>query len=238
MGNQTDPSMIVFSNIIGTFNMLKESVEIPYKGFINFGSSSEYGISEDAMSENDRLLPETFYGASKAGATHLAYVFARQFNKPIVTVRPFSVYGPGEAVFRFIPTAIKNMITKNSFPLDSKANHDWIFIDDFIKGVLLVMEKVHQLGNIGTKTVNIGSGRMHSNKEVCEMLKKISGFHYYAFPYEKLRPRDSAIWLSDNTLIKGFGFHTDIMMEDGLKVTYDYYSKLYDSQSIAQKKNN
>lgn len=220
MAQHSDVSMIVFSNIIGTFNLLKESLRVPYKAFINFGSSSEYGKKDSAMNERDALEPQTFYGASKASATLLAKAFAVQHEKPIITVRPFSVYGPGEAPFRFIPTIIRNMISKKTFPLDEKAVHDWIYIDDFIAGLFTAQQN---LTKISEKVVNIGSGRMHTNKEICIMLKKIVGVPYLATPFEGMRKHDSHTWLADTSSLNRFGWYPKYMLQEGLLKTYEYY---------------
>lgn len=226
MSHQKDIAMTVMANIIGTFNMLHESKNINYKAFINFGSSSEYGKKEVAMSEKDLTSPETFYGASKVGATQLARVFARQYEKPIVTVRPFSVYGPGEADFRFIPTVCRSIILNNTFTLTSaNSTHDWIYIDDFISGIHLVMDNIVQLSG---KILNIGTGRMHTNKEVVELLKKVTGKQYMATVLKEQNDFESEVWMSDNTKISQLGFYPKVMLVEGLKKTYEYYQKKYE----------
>lgn len=224
MSYQKDEAMIVFANIIGTFNMLQASKDINYKAFIQFGSSSEYGRKSLPMSEKDVLKPETFYGASKAGATQLCLAFAKQYEKPILVVRPFSVYGPGEADFRFIPTAIQHMVTNKVFQCNFTANHDWIFIDDFVEAVLSLIPRV---ANLNDKVINIGSGRMHTNKEICEALKKISGVQYLATAMTGTRPNDSEVWISDNSYINRLGWYPKHMLQEGLSETWKYYKDIY-----------
>lgn len=222
MSHQKDIPMTVMANLIGTFNMLKESIDIPYRSFIHFGSSSEYGMRESPMSELDRPNTTTFYGASKVGATYLARAFAKQFDKPIVTVRPFSVFGPGEADFRFIPTVIRSIIKDESFQLDGKANHDWVYIQDFIDAVFLVANRA-----VSDGIVNIGTGRMHTNKEICELLKKISGKQYLAVPMEGMREDDSSMWLANNKYLTGLGWFPKHMLQEGLQKTWEYYKEKY-----------
>jgi nucleoside-diphosphate-sugar epimerase len=224
MAKQTDIPMTVMANLIGSFNMLKESIDIPYKAFINFGSSSEYGVKEEPMSELDVLQPDTFYGASKGGATLLARAFAKQFVKPIVTIRPFSVYGPAEADFRFIPTVIRSILNNQSFTLDEKAVHDWIYVDDFIEAVMLIAEKA---SNITNGIVNVGTGRMHTNKEVCELLKKISGKAYLATSLQGMRKNDSSVWMANNSYLTGLGWYPKTMLQEGLTKTWEYYKEKY-----------
>jgi len=230
MANQKEAALIFGANMVCTFNMLQESLDVPYRALITFGTSSEYGRKSTAMSEQDALAPETIYAATKAGATHLACAFAKQHEKPIFIVRPFSIYGPAEADFRFIPTVIRSMLTGKAFPLDELANHDWTHVDDLVSAVLLVMEQAHHLKDTH-RVLNVGTGRMHSNKEVCETLKQISGRDYMATPLPGLRRNDSPVWLCDNQLITSIGFSPRYALSEGLRQTYEYYRKKYAPES-------
>lgn len=225
MANQTDIAMIFMSIGIGTFNMLKESIDIPYRAFINISTSSVYGKRLEPMREDNLPLPDTFYAASKLGAEYLCRAFVKQYDKPIVNVRPFSVYGIGEANFRFIPTVIRNMGENKAFPLDSTAVHDWVNIKDFINALNLICEKSNALSG---KVINIGSGAQRTNKEVCEMLKKISGKEYLATQIEGMRRNDSEVWIADNSYLRAFGWFPQIMLEDGLRECWEYYTKKYE----------
>ncbi len=209
---------------------LQQSLDVPYRSFIAFGTSSEYGRKATAMSETDPLAPETLYAATKAGATHLARAFAKQHDKPVFVVRPFSIYGPAEADFRFIPTVIRSMLAGKSFPLDEHANHDWTFIDDMVSAVLLVMDQAAKL-DAQHGVLNVGTGTMHSNREVCEILKQISARDYLAKPLTGLRKNDSAVWMCDNRLISSIGFKPRFTLGEGLRQTYDYFQKKYGFES-------
>ena len=50
---QTEIDKIVSINIEGTKNLLKASNNIPYRCFINTGSSSEYGFKDKPMKQDD-----------------------------------------------------------------------------------------------------------------------------------------------------------------------------------------
>jgi UDP-glucose 4-epimerase len=229
MVRQKDRAMTFAANLAATFNLLNESLAVPYRAFINFGTSSEYGRKTKAMSEQDMLAPETLYAAAKAGATHLAGAFARQYDKPIFTLRPFSVYGPGEADFRFIPTIISSMLTSRPFPLDEQGNHDWIYIDDLLDAVLLVLDQASSLTETH-RVLDVGSGCMYSNLQVCETLKKVSGLEYIATRVSGLRRNDSSVWVSDNRLIAALGFQPRHSLSDGLRRTFHYYERIHEAE--------
>ena len=58
--DQTDDWEIIGANIMTTLNLLYTTKGIPYKAFINTGSSSEYGTKVHPMKETDSLDTDTF----------------------------------------------------------------------------------------------------------------------------------------------------------------------------------
>lgn len=215
---QTELDKIVSSNIDLTVRLLQASKDIDYKGFINTGSSSEYGDKLEPMNEYDLPETDTYYGASKVATTYLTRAFAKQENKPIVTIRPFSVYGDREANHRFIPTVIISALEDRKFDLAEKPMHDWIYIDDFLNGLLLVVENAERLKG---QTVNIGTGKQFSNLEVVKTLEEIHGKIEYNTS-KKLRSYDSGNWVADNSKLKQLGWKQEYTLYQGLKKTYDF----------------
>ena len=199
--NQEDVPMTIFSNIIGTFNMLSASADIDYKTFINFSSSS---VALDTF---------TYYAAAKVGAEALCRAFVDQKKKPILIVRPFSVYGEGEADFRFIPTICKSLILTEEITLSPNPVHDWIYVEDFID---LLLANIDETG-----LVNIGTGIATSNKEIVEKLVRISNKSTRIKTIVSLRSYDNNHWKCPDKL------KTKHTLDTGLLNTYKYYEKRF-----------
>uniref|UniRef100_A0A6M3IR91 Putative NADH dehydrogenase n=1 Tax=viral metagenome TaxID=1070528 RepID=A0A6M3IR91_9ZZZZ len=223
--SQQDEMEMFEANVVKTLFLLHATKDIPYEAFINFGTSSEYGKKQIPMAETDLLEPVTLYGATKAAGTMLCRGFAKKYNKPIVTVRPFSVYGPGEADFRFIPTVVRSLVRNEEFNLEPAAFHDWIYIDDLVEGVLTIIDKAKILSGIA---VNIGMGKQYSNKEVVSMLEFISG-KKAKIKEMPMRFNDSPVWVANNNLLILCGWKPNVDLMVGLKRTYQYYKRLYEN---------
>lgn len=220
--DQKDINEILATNILKTFFLLQATQAIDYKAFINVGSSSEYGKKKSTMHEDDCPETDTFYGATKVAATYLARAFAKQYNKPIVTIRPFSVYGPGESSARLIPSIIDALHNNKLFPLDPEPKHDWIYIDDLIDGILIA---AHHAKELSGDVVNVGTGKQYTNLDVANMLEKISDKSLSIDYMNSLRNYDSTYWLASNSLLKFLGWTQKHTLKEGLKKTYDYYTK-------------
>lgn len=221
---QTDEDMTFSANVIYTYLLLRATANLKYKAFINFGSSSEYGKKQSSMHEDDLLEPITLYGATKASGTLLARYFALKYNKPITTVRPFSVYGEGEADFRFIPTAIRHLNKGTFMDLSPEPKHDWIYIQDFLDGVSMVVNHIEQVKG---QAVNIGTGKQYSNLEVVKELERVSGKTLNLDPFgdKIMRNYDTTNWVAHINILKSFNWKPRFTLSSGLKRVYDYQSK-------------
>lgn len=211
-----DEDSMFESNVMFTYNLLEHTKDVNYKAFVYCGSSSEYGTKNKPMSENDYLEPNTLYSATKSSGTMMCKGFASRYNKPIITVRPFSVYGLYEKSHRFIPTLFDRFVKKESVTI-SPGVHDFIYIDDFINAVLVITNSDSEI--IKGDVVNIGYGSQWTNKEVYDIMKNI--FQYdidVNFVDGKLRTFDTTeSWVADISKLKDkYGYFPKYSLEYGL----------------------
>ena len=219
MASQQDEAEMIRANNMALMNLMLASRRYDYKSFINFSSSSVYGNKKHPMHETNSLESKTFYGVTKISGELLVRAFVEKYDKPIVNVRPFSIYGPGEASFRFIPTVIRCLKKKEPMKL-APGMHDWVFCEDFIDALMLVQENVNELKG---KAVNIGTGVEYDNYDVFKKLCLIAGIlNPNKLPIEhisSLRSQDS--WVADNSLIKSLGWLPAHSLQEGLEKVWN-----------------
>lgn len=197
---QNNDDLIIKTNIMGTKNMVEAFSKVNYKAFVNVGSSSEYGVKKENMKESFFLEPINIYGVSKAAATLYCNMVYKAQNKPIGTVRFFSVYGNYEDKTRLIPSVILACLKdKNPKLANGEAVRDFIYIKDVIEFLKLVVftEK------ISGKIYNLGSGVQHSVREMTETIIKESGKKVKPMWGElEGRKSDTLKWQADMSLVK------------------------------------
>lgn len=219
---------MVEANIKGTLNLLMSSKAINYDIFINTGSSSEYGIKEKPMKENDLLEPISFYAATKASATLLCKAFALEYKKPIVTLRPFSAYGPLEEEKRLIPTIVKAVIENKPIKLTTGAQRrDFIYIEDIVDIYIKTLSYGKKLSG---QILNMGTGIEFTNDEVIETLFRIieKRVKIEKGAYPK-RLWDTSHWVADiSKTKKSLNWAPRFTLEQGLKKTYEWYKNQYE----------
>ncbi len=222
---QTELEKIIQVNIEGTKNLLEASRDVPYKCFINTGSSSEYGYKDTPMKESDACDPVSYYAVAKLASTHLCKVFAEINNKPIVTLRLFSVFGHYEEPTRFIPTIMKSLIQKQRIKLTAgKQRHDFIYVDDVSDAYIKALSKGKKIQG---EIFNIGTGREYTNDEIVQRLFTITHdktkIEKGAYPK---RAWDTPHWRADLAHTKKvLGWKPKHTLDQGLLETYSWMQR-------------
>lgn len=207
-------------NITKSFVLMHTALVSGCKAVVLCGSSSEYGTTQLPMTEDSLPRPDSFYAASKVAVTMLARAFAKERELATVVARPFSVFGPGERDTRFIPTLIKSCLTGDPMKLCPEQNHDWIYINDFVEGLLTCAQHADSLRG---EAVNFGSGMQVTNQVVVETVQTLMGKE--ANITERLLPKkqDSKTWIADTSKAMSFGWEPKTGFVKGLQKTIEYY---------------
>jgi UDP-glucose 4-epimerase len=107
-------------NVDQSLNLWLQAAETGVKRFIISGSCFEYGSAAarlEFIPPDAPLEPTGPYHASKAAATMAAIALAVDRRLELVLLRPFHVYGEGEAVPRFWPALRKAALAGEDFPM-------------------------------------------------------------------------------------------------------------------------
>jgi len=227
MYGQNEPDLIYQSNVTRLLNLLKNTDKYKYRAFIVTGSSSEYGKRLIPMNEYMVPKPETFYAASKVAAAMLGLAWAKERDKPVVVVRPFTVTGVGDQEKHLIPTLIRSCIEGEKMKFVANPMHDFVDIRDFISGVLTIIRYIDKSKG---QIFNIGSGQQHSNQEVREIVEKVTGKKANVELVPELRTYDTPMWEADIFKLKSLGWKPEISLEetitDMVKNYYEFKRKI------------
>ena len=151
-------------NMIGTANALEATRINGVKDrFIDFSTSEVFGSMAFRSSETDSTVAGSAgearwtYAVSKLAGEHLAHAYHRQYKLPIVTVRPFNVYGPGQTGEGAMQIFIKKALKNETIKIDGDGNQirAWCFVDDFVDCIISCIENPKAIG----QSFNIGNAR-------------------------------------------------------------------------------
>jgi UDP-glucose 4-epimerase len=133
-----DPDELHSGNAGLLLNLLQEVAGWTITRFIHAGSCSEYGPVEPParLVEKSPLYPSSPYGAAKAAAWLRGRVQAGQLGLPLVGLRLFGCYGPGEAPWRLVPYATGKLAAGEPVDLTPGDQvRDFLHIDDVVSAL-------------------------------------------------------------------------------------------------------
>lgn len=218
---QNDTTAIFDTNLIGTMNLLQACERVGFDLFVNTGSSSEYGIKNRPMREDDRDEPLGDYGVAKCAATMFCRSEALLKGLPIITLRLFSPYGPWDDQRRLIPYVIRSLTAGIAPCLSTpRSVRDYIHIDDVLDLYRAVTAAVVVPGEI----YNAGSGRQHTIGEVAGILHSIIGGPEPQWGQEQPQRPEPEMWMADIAkTTAAFDWRPSTGIEEGLQQTVAWF---------------
>lgn len=158
-------------NINATLHLLDAAMEARVRRIILIGSAEEYGQQNGPMHEALPLQPVSPYGIAKAAASRFAQALHERSDCPVVIVRPFSVYGPGQPSNMFVAQAIDAVVRGVPFRMShGEQRRDLLYVDDLIRGLLAVAETPGIEGQI----INLGSGQPVRLRDVARRIWQLA----------------------------------------------------------------
>jgi UDP-glucose 4-epimerase len=159
-----DPVKTMRVNMIGTANALEAARINDVKDrFIDFSTSEVFGSMAFRSTEDDSTVSGSAgearwtYAVSKLAGEHLAHAYFSQYKLPIVTVRPFNVYGPGQTGEGAMQIFIKRALNNEDIKIDGDGNQirAWCYVDDFVDCLIRCIENSNAIGH----SFNLGNAR-------------------------------------------------------------------------------
>ena len=151
-------------NLIGTANVLRaaQSNGITDR-LLDFSTSEIFGSMAYNSSEEDTAIAGSagearwVYAVSKLAGEHLAKAYQQQFKLPVVTVRPFNVYGPGQTGEGAMQIFIKRALKGEDIYIYGDGNQirAWCYVDDFVECLMRCLSSPKAIG----QSYNIGNAR-------------------------------------------------------------------------------
>ena len=229
------PKEFIFTNIIGTFNLL----EICRKNWSNktgdflfhhistdevYGSLPDHGY----FFETTPYDPRSPYSASKASSDHLVSAYFHTYNLPVTISNCTNNYGPYQFPEKLIPVIIQNLKEGKPIPVygDGKNIRDWLYVEDHCSGIY----KILQCGKMG-ETYNIGGENEWENitlvKKICTIMdRKYPTTQKYEtlITYVKDRPgHDRRYAINCDKIKTELGWAQSVDFETGLEQTIEWY---------------
>lgn len=211
---------VITNHFFGLLNVLDCLDRSELKGFVQAGSSDEYGNQLAPQHELLRESPISPYSAAKVSATHLIQMLSKTEAFPGVVLRFFLVYGPGQDEKRFLPQIIKGCLENKTFPTSAGEQlRDFCYIDDVVEAMLLAAQSQAAHGHV----INIASGQPVCIRDVIETIQEKVGHGNPLFGQYPYRNGENMALYADVAKAKQLlGWQPKVSFDAGIDQCIDY----------------
>tara|TARA_B100000212_G_C27342167_1_gene519696 strand:- start:228 stop:1253 length:1026 start_codon:yes stop_codon:yes gene_type:complete len=239
-----NPASYYKSNIDGFGNIIQNCVNYKVKHLVYASSSSVYGGNEKLpLSEKDNVNhPVSLYAATKRANELIAHSYSHLYGLPATGLRFFTVYGPwgrpDMALFLFT----KAMLNGDKIDVYNNGDmiRDFTYIDDVIKSVVKVIEKIPQYNKNIDKTnlspeiswaphkiFNIGNSKPIKLLEFLKVLEETLSIKAN-INFLPIQSGDVVATESDTRILEEYiGYKPKTDIKDGIAEFVKWYKKFY-----------
>ena len=190
----SDPAGFMTTNLLGTLRVLEfcraEGARLTHLSAYIYGQPERLPITENAP-----VRANNPYALSKHMAEQACRFHADHLDVPVTILRPFNVYGPGQARQFLIPTILAQLHGTTVEMLDLEPRRDYVFLPDLVDAIL----RAEMLTAPGCRVVNIGSGRSVSVAEIVATAQAVAGTSLKVVSRDKKRSNEIPDVVADIT---------------------------------------
>lgn len=175
--------------------------------------------------ESKPLFPTSVYAVSKQDQEQYCLAVGRAYGVPTVALRYFNVYGPRQALsnpYTGVGAIFSSRLMNDQAPIvfeDGEQTRDFVHVSDIVRANLLVLEA----DKCDYQSINIGTGRATSIKQIAEMLAKGLGKTIEPEIVGKYREGDIRHCVADIARAEDLlGYQPQVTLEDGLRELLDW----------------
>ncbi|RDV13813.1 dTDP-glucose 4,6-dehydratase [Pontibacter diazotrophicus] len=232
----TDPLAFVYTNVIGTVNLLNTARKqwadnLQDHVFYHISTDEVYGSlgKEGLFTEETAYDPRSPYSASKASSDHFVRAYYHTYGLPVKISNCSNNYGPNHFPEKLIPLAINNIRNEKPVPVYGKGENvrDWLYVIDHARAIDVIFHE----GKVG-ETYNIGGVNEWKNLDLIELLcdqmdEKLGreqGHSRKLITFVKDRAgHDLRYAIDSSKLMNELGWKPSVTFEEGLSKTVDWY---------------
>lgn len=239
----TKPELVLDIGVKGMVNIIDGCIKEGVKDLILASSSEVYQtplvIPTDEtvpLSIPDPLNARYSYAGGKIISELMAINFGRKYFNRVVIFRPHNVYGPDMGWEHVIPqfisrikkTAGKTDAKEIRLPIQGtgKEMRAFVFIDDFIDGLILIIAKGEHLG-----IYHIGTMEEIAIKDIAVKIGQYYNRNIIIVP-GPLAPGGVLRRCPDIKKLKKLGYDPKVSFKEGLKIVIKWYDKNAQNRSL------
>ena len=232
LANNEAPADFMYDNMILEMNVIHEAYKNNVKKLMFLGSSCIYPrmapqpMKEDCLLTSELEKTNEAYALAKISGLKYCEYLNRQYSTDFISVMPTNLYGPNDnyhpehshvlpALIRRFHEAKENNLSEVVIWGTGTPLREFLYVDDLADACVYLMNTYS-----GNETVNLGTGKELSIKELAELVKKVVGFKGN-ITFDITKPDGTPRKLLDVSKLEKLGWKYKTELEDGIKLSYE-----------------
>lgn len=229
--NSEAPADFMYENMMLEMNVIHSAWKTGCRKLEFLGSSCIYPrLAPQPMKESCLLTSslestnEAYALAKISGLKYCEYL-DRQYGTQFISVMPTNLYGPNDnyhpehshvlpALIRRFHEAKESGRTEVTCWGDGSPLREFLYVDDLADLCVFLMNNYN-----GVETVNAGTGKELSIRELTELVAKVVGYTGRIL-WDTSKPNGTPRKLLDVSKAKAMGWQYKTELEDGIRLTY------------------
>lgn len=238
MANNTYPAEFIFNNLQIQSNIIHNAYLHKAKKLLFLGSSCIYPRMCPQPMAEEHLLTSALeptnepYAIAKIAGIKMCQSYNRQYGTNFIAVMPTNLYGSNDnfdlnsshvlpAMIRKFHEAKVNNQEEVVVWGTGQAKREFLHVDDLVDACVFLMNSYDK-----SDIINIGTGKEVTIQELAEQIKEVVDFKG-KITWDTTKPDGTPRKLLNVSRLNNLGWSHKINLDDGLKMTYDWYINNY-----------
>lgn len=232
VANATYPAQFLYENLMIQSNVIHQSYVSGVKKLLFLASSCIYPkhapqpIKEEFLLTGSLEPTNEAYSIAKIAGVKMCEAYNKQYGCNFISVMPTNLYGPNDNYDPVTSHVLPALLRKfheakiNGAPNvevwgSGEPQREFLHVDDLASACYHLMQTYD-----GSVSVNIGTGKDISIKELAEMISDITGFSG-RITWNTSKPDGTPRKLLDVSLAHDLGWKHEIGLKEGVKRVYE-----------------
>lgn len=231
VANAEAPADFMYENMMMEMNVIHSAWKNGCKKLLFLGSSCIYPrmapqpIKEGCLLTSELEKTNEAYALAKIGGLKYCEFLNKQYHTDYISAMPTNLYGPNDNYHSMHSHVLPALIRRFHEAKEQNASEvvcwgtgtplrEFLYVDDLAEACVFLMNCYS-----GMETVNIGSGKELTIKELTELTAKIVGYKGRIL-WDTSKPDGTPRKLLDVSKIEKLGWNHKVGLEEGIRLTY------------------
>ena len=234
VANRDFPVEFLSENVQVQTNLMDAAHKFDVENLAFLGSSCIYPkfasqpINEDSLLTGPLEETNEAYAIAKIAGVKLVQAYRKEFGRTWTSAMPTNLYGPGDNFdpqsSHVLPALLRKFHEASLSGAESVTlwgsgtpRREFLHVDDLAKAVLFLLQ-----GYDEATAINVGTGVDLEIRELASQIAQVTDYQGQ-IKWDTSKPDGTPQKLLDVTLINNLGWTIEITLDQGLKMTYEWF---------------